>query len=668
MKNTDKILIVDDEPDILRIMGGLLQGIGYSVLTAESGLQALDIFRNEAIDVIITDVKMPGMDGIELIRQVNSMQANLVQILVITGHGDITTAVDAMKLGAVNYLSKPINFAELEVALEQAIEKLNLMKNVQKKQKQLQEARIEAEKANLAKSEFLANMSHEILTPMNAILGMNRLAIESASDPEQCKHLETVQLSAESLLRLLNGILDLSKIEANKFELNEMPFDLEGALKAIVRSYAVQAQEKGLELQYYLPARLHLVLLGDEYRLRQILLNLVDNAIKFTETGRVDIEVEEISQNETGIVLQFCVKDTGFGITVEAQDYIFDTFSQVDGSPTRKFGGAGLGLTICKKLTELLGGKIWVKSRPDQGSTFFFSVRYPKSDSNIVANRPSCVSGEAVSPHLDILLVEDNQYNREVIQVALKKLDHRIVCVENGVEALEKLTSNYYDVILMDLQMPVLDGIETTNFIRMCEKESSIGSEFHQELLLRVQSNIKGRRLPIIVITGDAMPGDRRKCFEFDIDDYITKPFRPEELVQVIAQATEKRSLQKVVIESPPADQQEEKKYELEPASIELVRNHLIEAYEISFEQADIMLKSGKESILEEFKKTEEAISRNDIETLRRSVHSLKSVLGSMGLTSLADFSQKIEKHQTAIDKSLEEQLSILRESLSQLL
>ncbi len=548
-----------------------------------------------------------------------------------------------------------------------AVSNIDKLKRVEMK---LRRAKEEADAASRAKSVFLANMSHEIRTPMNVILGMNRLALESAISPVQQGYLDTVQQSSESLLYLLNDILDYSKIEAGRVRLEKLPFDLEAVLKEVVKTFSAKTREKGLELSYRLPSGQHTSLVGDENRLRQILINLVGNAVKFTDAGAIRIAVEESAQDENEVLLQFSVKDTGIGVPTDVQDAIFDQFTQADSRMSEKFGGTGLGLAICKMLTELSGGKIWVESEPGEGSAFYFTARYSKCDPGSVRSKTSDCSEKVCLPSLDVLVVEDNRLNRNLARIVLEKAGHSVICAGNGVEALENLSSNRYDVILMDVRMPKLNGIETTRLIRNCEKEVDIFSMSHQALLTRVQKKIRGTRTPIIAMTAHAMSDDRGICIAAGMDDHVTKPFKFEDMLKVIALAADSRLRVQKKIDSSPV--QERRPCRRGPVIIGDLRRRLVENYEITPEQASHLLEGAHKSLNEEFNNAEESISRGDPESLSNAAHSIRGALENLGLFHLADLANRIERKQVRnMEKAtdaMNEQLNVLRKGVAPLM
>ncbi len=517
--NKPRILAVDDEKGLRDLLSYELGSRGYLVVTAADGFEAVEKVKQERFDLVISDIMMPRMDGVQALGEIKKIDPEL-EVIMATGFGTIETAVQAMKKGAYDFIQKPYGIEEMDAVIHRALEKRGLKAKVG----ELAAARDAALEASRAKSEFLATMSHEIRTPMNAIVGMAELLADTPLNEEQQQYVQVLKRGGDTLLNLINDILDLSKVESGHLELEEIEFNLQDFIERTIEFMAVRAHQKNLELAYHLSQSAPPVVIGDANRLRQILVNLLGNAIKFTEKGEVVVDVHVSPEDkEKKCELRFSVRDTGIGIPSEKIQAIFDPFTQADSSTTRKYGGTGLGLSISEKLVKLMGGKMWVESEVGKGSTFNFMISLGINKNP----RITVVAAETVDlKGVKVLVVDDNATNRFILREALAGWGATTQEAESGPAGLAELkrarvAGNPYKLLLLDCRMPEMDGFDVAKKIKEEEITETV----------------------VMMLTSDARSGDIARSKALGMAAYLMKPIKRTDLFKVISRILQTKTV-----------------------------------------------------------------------------------------------------------------------------
>lgn len=526
--NPINIIIVDDNISNLAILKEVLQRPDVNIISSSIPTEVEALCIEEEISIALIDVKMPEMSGFELLNQLksNPLTENVVVILM-TGYSMSTEEVFlGLSSGAVDYLFKPLDLHITNAKVNSLLTLINYQRDIEQKNKELEhfqhdlfQAVEEAKKGKAIKENFLANMSHEIRTPLNAIVGITNLLKASDLNAQQQKMIQLMDFSSNALLGIVNDILESFQIDAGKVILHLVNTDVAALFENVGETMQPLAIEKGLMLNYEIIGSVPTSIIADPLRLKQILMNLINNAIKFTPTGKIEVSLGAVPLSDAEAQLTFAVKDTGLGIPEKAIDLIFERFEQVEDKTWQKFGGTGLGLSIVKRLSELMGGQITIQSTENVGTTFSFIAPFKISqqvaeepENNVTRSLASLDKFNSVR----VLLAEDNVINQFVAVRMLQSWNIEVTVALNGLEAFHKVSVEDFDLILMDTHMPVMNGIEATRKIR-------------EEL------NAAKNNIPIISFSASVIAHEKQEALDAGVDDFLEKPFNPQVLHDKIA-------------------------------------------------------------------------------------------------------------------------------------
>jgi len=530
-----KVLIVDDLLENLISLEAIFEDFDIEMVRALSGQEALKLSLKEDFALVILDVQMPEMNGYETLEMMRQRKKTkyLPVIFVSAIHQSDYNIIKGIETGAVDFIPKPIVpdilKGKVQVFLDLYLQRKkldDLLAEMEETNASLKTAKNEAEEASRTKSRFLANMTHEIRTPLNGVIGLSRVLQKTDLNNEQKELLSLITTSGENLLQIIGDILDFSKHESGQIILEKIDFELKSLLNKVFHLMKFKAEENGIDFSYHLSDDIPAVLNGDPLRISQILMNMVNNAIKFTHKGYVKMSAELVDKKEDQVQILFKIKDSGIGISEEDKELIFKEFSQSEDSNSRKYGGTGLGLVISKNMVDLMHGEIGVESELEKGSEFWFKISLKQSQ---VAKDQMQAPVETVPKDLRILLAEDNIINQKVAILILKQFGLKCDVAKDGMEAFNLYKTNDYELVLMDMQMPNVDGLQSTEMIRTHEKDNSVEPVY------------------IVALTANAMAEDKQNCLQSGMNNFLSKPASEKEFRQVLVETGRRRGRKKTV-------------------------------------------------------------------------------------------------------------------------
>jgi len=523
----NKIIVVDDNLDILSVIRNILKD-NYEVYPCPSVAKMFVVLEHIKPDLILLDVEMPETNGYEAAKKLkNSAQYKDIPIIFLTSMVDEQSEIEGLSIGAVDYIRKPIVVPLFLQRIKTHLSFLEQKKVILARNKEIEElleiktneiklrekAEQEAQNASRAKGDFLSHMSHEIRSPLNAVIGMINIVTEKDDIQTIKLYLEKAGNAAKQVLGVINDILDISKIEANKFELSYGEFNFVKMITTIVDVISIRAHEKHHNIAVTLDPDIPPFIIGDELRLAQVITNLMANAVKFTpENGKIELNAQKLEEKDDEVTIRIEVVDSGIGISPIHQKKLFTSYSQADNNIAQKYGGTGLGLVISKQIVELMHGTIWIESELKKGSKFIFTIKAKKGTGNTVsASNDEPVTTDYNFKGYTILVAEDIEINREVLAMFLEKTGVSIDFAENGKIIVDMFKANpdKYSLILMDIHMPEMDGNEATKIIRSLDGK-------------------KAKQIPVIAMTADVFKEDIDKCLASGMNDHIAKPIVPE--------------------------------------------------------------------------------------------------------------------------------------------